>query len=137
MASTGENLRTLTLADTTVTGYVSTRMYQNTVPQGATLPYIWYMRRGVAGNDVIGEVESVPMHEYWDIECVSDSVDTAIDLADAVRAALDGHSGEYESGGDTVQWIDVRDQSDDYIVRNESADEVLSVASLDVEVVNP
>lgn len=136
MASTGENLRTLILADATVSASVGTRCYQNTVPVSATMPYIWFMRRGLGKLGIIGEVEE-PYNEYFDLECVSDSVDTAIDLADAVRSAIDGHSGEYEAGGDVAAWIDVLDQSDDYQIRNLSADEVLSVASLNVEVTNP
>ncbi len=132
--STGENLRTYTLTDAPVVALINSRMYQNTIPETAALPFVWFMRRSVEFLDVLGEEEATPWREFFDIECVAETVDGAIDLADAVRAALQATSGAFGTG--TIQWLSVRDHSDDYVVRNNAADDRLYVSSLDVEIVN-
>jgi hypothetical protein len=134
MADAGEDLRSYIVADSTINGIISTRCFQNTVPETATLPFIWFVRRGVEFLEILGEAESTPYREYYDFECVSDEVDQAIDLADAVRARLQGTSGSIGAG--TYQWVDVTDQSDTYIPRNIADDERLTIASLAVEVIN-
>lgn len=135
MTATGENLRTFLLADGTVAGLVGTGVYQNVVPEDADLPFVWFARRGIEYLDVLGETESLPMYEYFDVECVDDSVDGTEDLADAVRAALNDHSGTF--GDATVQWITVRNQADGYQTKNPDSDEALSISTLDVEIINP
>ena len=134
MASTGENLRTFILTSTGISALVSTRVYENTVPMSKDLPFIWYQRRTVQNLDILGEAEAVPYLEYYDVECVDDSVDGAIDLADLTRTKLEGHSGTM--GTTVYQWVSVRDQRDDYISRMQAADEQLSISALDVEIIN-
>lgn len=134
MADTAENFRTFLLTDATITSLVGTRVFQNSVPQAKDLPYIWFTRRRVAYLEVLGETGATPYQEFFDVECVDDDVDGAIDLAEAVRAQVNGHSGTM--GTATYQWVNVQDQFEDYVPRNLDADEFLSIASLNVEVIN-
>lgn len=134
MSDTGENFRALLAGTTGITDVVSTRIFQNVVPDTAATPFVWFMRRGVEYLETLGAAESQPYREYFDLECVSTSVDEAIDLSDTVRATINGHSGTMGTG--TAAWIDIRDQNDEYMPRNVAADEMVSVASLDVEIIN-
>lgn len=134
MADAGEDLRTYIVADTTVGGIIGTACYQNTVPETVSLPFVWFVRRGVEFLEILGETETKPYREYYDIECVADGVDDAIDLCDAVRARLQGTSGTIGAG--TYQWVDVTDQSETYVPRNIADDERLTIAALAVEVIN-
>ena len=134
----GVDLRSYLVADTTgVYSLVASRVYQNSVPSDATLPFVWFRRRGMEFLDILGESEPTPWREFFDFECVDDDIDGADALGDAVRSRLQGVSGLLPtSTGNTYQWVDVNDQSDDYIPRNMAADEMLHVISLDIEVTN-
>jgi hypothetical protein len=134
----GVDIRSYLIADTTgVYAKVGSRVYQNSVPADAALPFVWFRRRGVEFLDILGEVESTPWREYFDFECVAANIDSADELGDAVRTRLHGASGPLPSStGNFYQWVDVNDQSDDYIPRNMQADETLHVVSLDIDVTN-
>ena len=134
----GVDLRSYLVADTTgVYATVGTRIYQNSVPAEAALPFIWFRRRGVEYLDILGETETTPYREFFDFECVADNLDDADTLGDAVRTRLHGATGTIpSSGSNAYQWVDVNDQIDDYTPRNMQADELLHVVSLDVEVIN-
>jgi len=131
--STGENLIKHLIDDSNVAAVIADRAFQNVVPAEDALPYVWLMRRGTGDAGTL-EAEDVPYLEYFDVECVALGVDEAVDLAELVRTSLNGQQGTLGDG--LVQWVEVRDQSDDYVPRNVDADERLSVASLDLEVTN-
>lgn len=133
--STAEDLRTFVLTESDITDVIGTRMYENTVPGSTTtLPFVWYRmaRREFAG--VLGQQESKPWQEFYDVECVSDDLDQAHDLAELVRLKLDAHYGTMGSG--TYAWVHVLDQYEDYVPRNIEADEHLQIVSLQIEVFN-
>jgi hypothetical protein len=132
--STGANLRTYVLASTSVSNLVGTRVYQGIVPTTASLPFVWFRRRSVEYLNTLGETETVPWREMFDWECVADDPAEADGVADAVRNRL--HCAKGTMGTTVYQWVDVQDQSDEYIPRNMQADEVLHIVSLDVEVTN-
>lgn len=135
MADTAENLRSFLLADATVTGLIGTRLYHNQTPGfNPTLPFVWIRRRGIDDLDLIDGDEYPPFYEYFDLEAVSDDVGEALAVADACRDRLHGHKGVMGAGA--VNGIRVQDQSDDYLTRNDDADERLTVAALDIEVTN-
>ena len=134
VADTGEDLRTYLLADSSVAAIIGTRCYEGEVDESATLPFVWLRRRGVEYLGILGEVEGVPYREWFDCECVADGVDAALDLADAARARLQGTSGTL--GSTVYQWVAVTDQEDDYIPRQQAADERLTIASLNLEIIN-
>lgn len=134
--STGVNLRNYVLASTGVTDLISTRCYQNSVPRDASLPFVWFRRRGVEYLGVLGETEDTPYREFYDFECVSETLTEADSVADAVRGRLNGSSGTLGSTDAVYQWVEVADQLEDYVPRNMQADELWQVVSLDVEVIN-
>lgn len=135
MATAAEDLRTFVLTDATVAAAVTARMFENTVPStSTTLPFIWYRLSGREWLGILGEAESKPYRERFDVECVADDLDDAHDLADAVRAKLDGHKGAMGTG--SYQWVHVMDQYEDYQARNLEADEHLHVVAMAVEVIN-
>lgn len=131
--ATDANLRTYVMADATVAA-ITTRYYCNVVPEGADLPFIWARRSRIVKEEVIGQAARIQA-EWYDLEAVSDDLDVAISLADAVRDRLDGTSGTMGDG--SYAWVDVEDQFDDYVPRNQDADEALHIVSLVVEVSLP
>ena len=131
--ATDTDLRTYVVADGTVSA-ITTRYYQNTVPEGAELPFIWCRRSRMQRREMLDAVRDIEA-EFFDIECVSDDLDDAISLADAVRDRLEGTSGTVGSG--SYAHIGVEDQFDEYVARNQDADEHLHIVSLIVEVTLP
>lgn len=129
--ATDADLRTYVLADASVAA-ITEEYYCNTVPEDATLPYIWARRSRIVKEEVLGQAARIEA-EWFDLECVSDDLGEAIELSDAVRDRLDGTSGAV--GDATYAWIDVEDQFDDYVPRNLEADEFLQIVSLVVEVI--
>lgn len=136
--SAGITLRKYLLSDTTgVAAIVGTGAYQGSVPTTAALPFVWLRRRSVEYLEILNEAEDTPYIERYDIECVAETLDSVDSLADAVRTRLQGKSGALGSTlGDVYQWVSVSDQREDYIPRHVSADELLQVVSLDLEVIN-
>jgi len=134
MSDVCEDLRDSLLIDLTVARLVEDRMYVNVVPAGTDVPFVWIQRRGVEYLDALGEVEATPYRELVDIECVSDGAIEMMELTDAVRVALNGARGTVGQG--VYSWVTVRDQAEDYVVRN-MADQHLFIGSLDVEAIRP
>jgi len=141
--SCGEDLRAYlvgTTAGSSAIKAVTTRCYQNTVPSfgstdAGTLPFIWLRRRSVEFLETLGEADNVPYQEFYDFEVVADDIDEADDLAQLVIARLNGAKGTLNSTS-AYQWVGVTEQTEDYIPRNQAADEHLHIVSLDVEVIN-
>ena len=136
MAALGEDFRTFLLASSAVAARVGTRVYQNEVLQeeGATISdYIWYERANIEREDTLNMAAGErPFREYLNVEAVSTDIDSALDLADDLRA-LHG-SGPGDFGGGTAQAVFISDQSDDYIPRGEG-DGGRHVAALSFEVI--
>lgn len=134
--STSVHLRNYLLSSTSVAAEIGTRIYQNHVPENGAMPFVWFRRRGVEYLNCLGEVETKPWREFYDFECVAETMGGAEDVADAVRNRLHCAKGSLGTTATIYNWIDVQDQREDYIPRNMQADEVLHVVSLDVEVTN-
>jgi len=139
MTSTGENLRLYligtTAGSTSIKDEISSRCYQNSVPSSAAMPYVWFRRRSVEFLETLGEANATPYLENFDFEVVADTLDEADDIADLVRTRLHGASGTLNSTT-TYQWVEVRDQREDYVPQNMQADALMHIVSLDMQVIN-
>lgn len=81
--------------DTDVTTLLGSRMYPDTLPQGATLPALVYQRIDTPRTHVHGEASVLPrpriqMH-FW-----ATTLAKCWEAADAVRKCLDGYRGEID-----------------------------------------
>lgn len=91
--SVGALIRSILLEDEGVVALAPNKVYPVVSKEGATLPYITYQRGdfsevpqkyGGQGNDVV----------TLTINCLADSYDGSVALAEAVRSALDMKSGQ-------------------------------------------
>jgi len=130
--SVGEDLKRYLEADASIKAVVDTRIAQGHLPDGEDLPYIWYMRRGTDQSRTVDGTGDQTFTHLIDMECVSEDIDQALDLAELVRARLDMTRGSFGNG--SVKGIFVQDQSDDYIPRNLPSDEGVYIPSLEVSV---
>ena len=80
-------LRDRLVADGTVAGLVSTRIYAFQIEQDCTLPAISFQHIGDdPQNDLDGS--TVVNNQHWEVDCWADSYSEASTLADAVEAAV-------------------------------------------------
>jgi hypothetical protein len=131
--SIGEDLRSWLLADAAIAGIVGNRVHQNNVPQDTgTLPYIYYAR-STQDRDQDPDLNSpskVPHRVNWDIECISQDIDEALELADLVNAK-EQYKGQFGNG--SVGGIFVSSQDDGYVPRGIGDDVGWHVASIDLQ----
>lgn len=86
-----------------VTALVSTRVYLERIPQGATLPCITYQRIDtprVTTHDTSGSAGTA--YPRFQFDAWATTYASARAITDAVRAALNGYRGTITSGADTV-----------------------------------
>jgi len=136
MADTAEDLRTFLLADATILATVSTRCGQVRAMQDWAEPFLLFFRTGTDGDTERTLNQSVgtkPFREFFDLECVSDNLDEAADLAERIKTYADQFSGTF--GGTTIQGMFVTDHDDDYQPRGISDDEAQFVNALRVELI--
>ena len=119
MASLGENFRTFTIGSTSIASLFTAagatiadagRVHQ-TFSSTAHSPRI-YLRRSNSVQDLALDGSGGLVTSQWDVEVYGQDEDNAIDIADAVKARLDGYRGTFGAG--TVQAIFVTDHDDDY-----------------------
>jgi hypothetical protein len=137
----GEQLRSKLISDTTITSVIDERVHQDHMPQAnSEYPAIWFSRsseeyhRSLGGGALRG---SQRIATNFDIECMSTSIDTAIDLSERVRRLLDGIRGPFgltTASTFTVQGVFIEDKSDDYLFRNDASDEGIEVSALGVRI---
>ena len=140
MATLNENLRTFLLNIPELVAIVGTKVYEQHVPQrdDTTLtpdvPFVWFAQAGTdyvrTTNDPVG---SPPFWVTFDIECVSDQIAQAINMANIIRAHSESYRGTF--GDQTIQLLQVDDQDDNYVFRNPSADSGLSISSLSTTII--
>ena len=99
MPDIGASIRTKTLADGTVAGLVSTRMYADAIPQSVTLPAISYSIIDTMPEECLTAIAAYARARIQ-IDCYATSRGAANSLADAVRLALEKFSGAISS-----QWV--------------------------------
>jgi len=138
--SLGENLRSFLIGNANILAELPTAASLGVVEQNknewdteAPSTRIWFARRSeekeltVSGGDLLTTTN-------FDLECISTDIDSAIDLADVVKAELHGYQGTFGSG--YVGAVFVTDHTDDYEPYNLSEDEGCHVAALDIEILS-
>lgn len=99
--------------DTDVDGLVSTRIYPNEVPQGASMPAISYEQTsGDREHTMDGPVGMVP--GGFVLNCWAETYSGARTLSDYVRIALDGYSG---TTGSQYFWVIFLENESDNLQR--------------------
>jgi len=132
MSTMPEDLRTLVLGTTTVSGLVGTRCHYNKdAPQQSSKPYVWY--RVTTDNEELTMDGVGGIHEsFVDLECVDDDEAGAQAIADAIKGRLHGFKGTM--GNVTAKGIFVRDKDDDYAPFANDSDEGAHVVAYSVNV---
>ena len=131
MTTMPEDLRTLTLGTTTISGLVGTRMHYNHLPQESAKPNIWF--RVSSDNEELTMDGTGGLHEaFVDLECIDDDESGAQAVADAVKARLHGFKGTM--GNVSAKGIFVRDKDDDYAPFANVSDEGAHVVAYSVNV---
>lgn len=138
----GADLRTLLLADATLDLLVEGRIVENFIPSLTPLPYLWFNRASAEYLDCCTPDSTAPWRTFWDVEACADTVADAIAIADAVRAAVADWIANFPSnqnviGNGVYSYLCVMDQSEEYDVRNASADAVIHVSTLRLELTHP
>lgn len=129
--SIGEDFRTHLLASTGISTVVATRIHQNHMPEESAYPAIWFRRSGEE-ELVLLDGRCGTIRTRFDLECLSTSIDTAIDLSKTVKDALHGYRGSLTGTSGTVQGIFVEDKDDTYIPHNEGSDSGRCIVALDI-----
>lgn len=132
MADIGENLRTVLIASTAIQAAMPTvelpaRCTQNLIYQDTPKPQVWYGRSSsVEEVDLSGAGGLV--ESEWDIEVISDDLDEAQDIADAVKRFLNGKYGAF--GTQTLLGCFVQDHNDEYVPKSIGDESGYNVAAL-------
>jgi predicted aminopeptidase len=85
MADVAASIRAYLLTKTAVTDLVSTRIYTDIVPQGATLPAIAYSKISTTPDHTLGNLAGVS-HCRMQFDCYATTRAAANDIAEAIRA---------------------------------------------------
>ena len=137
MASVGENLRTYLTTNATITAALPNAstvgaIQQNKTDENGPARRIWF-RRSSREQEVFLDGCKGPEINFFDVECISDDIDEAIDLADAIKSEMNGYSGSFGAG--YAQAIFVEDHSDDYLIKGIAADSGLHVAAIELKII--
>lgn len=134
MADLPTNLRAFLLDATAITDIVGdTGVYQGMVPQDVALPYVWFRRASRRLEPTLDAEPGDDPDELWfDVEAISDDLDVAQSLADAITDALGNYRGTF--GDALIQGAFVDDQDDDYVPRGTVGETELHVAALAVQI---
>ena len=112
-----EALKAKLIADATILGLVSTRVYPGIIPQSGTMPCIMY-RQIFGGRDHVMAGASGLVHSTYEIICVADTYAEAKSVSEAVRSELDGYNGT--ASGVVIQDISLIDEEDMPNIEDES-----------------
>ena len=97
-----QSIRKILADDSTVAGLVSSRIYPQVIPQGASMPAITYQQ--VSCNREFNHDGPADFADFrFQINCWSNTYTQSRSLADAVRAALNGASGKKATGTNSDQ----------------------------------
>jgi hypothetical protein len=97
VSQTGKAIRSLLVADATLTGIVSTRIREGKLGQSDSYPAV-----------VFNQVASTPNHhklgtseadnELYQVTCIADNYSDVYDISDSVRGVLDGVHSQTVAG---------------------------------------
>ena len=106
-------------ADEAVKALVADRVYPVMAPEDVDAPYIVYRRMGTARAETMAGA-GTPDPRFR-LKCWANDYEQAIQLADAVRARMDGKPGDW--GDIHVQRVKLEDESDVFDVFEWDADD--------------
>ena len=134
MANFPQDLRSYLAGTTTITSHVGVgatvaRIHYNKIPQLSPQSHIWMRTSSDTEQNALDGLGG--LHEaFIDLECVGDTEANTQDLADAVKARLDGVSGTVTSH--TVQGMWVSDKDDSYLPKSIDSDDGRHIVAFDV-----
>lgn len=105
-------LRSALLMNTTVAALVAERVHPVMAPGKPTLPFIVYRRVGIQRSQALGGPMGLPRLTL-EFNIYGATYDSARQVADAVRACLDGYGGSLENT--TVEQTSLESESDDFV----------------------
>lgn len=91
MPDIASTVRTILVNDATVSALVSTRIYSDILPQGATLPAVTYTVVTAVPNETLTAISNISTARIQ-VDCHDDTRADANTLADGVRLALELHN---------------------------------------------
>ena len=100
------------LAAPAVAMLVGRKVYAVMAPQSATYPFIVYRRTSIDREQTLGSPMGVPRVSV-EYQVFAGSYEAAREVADAVRAALDGYGGSVL--GCTVSQTSLEAEADDFV----------------------
>jgi hypothetical protein len=103
----------------------------NHMPENPPTTRIWFVRNTTDHDRLLGG-KSALQHAFFDVECASTTLDTAMLMAKTFEDVFPIFRGPM--GQTWVQACDVSEQSDDYVYHHDYADEGLAVAPLQLHV---
>jgi hypothetical protein len=107
MPDISKTIRSITLADATVSGLVGTRMYSDALPQQATLPAIRYLIIDTLPTECLVHIAAIARARIQ-VDCYANTRAASVELADAVRLALEKkHEGD--NSGQFIHEISLQD----------------------------
>ena len=109
MASPDAGLVAAINANATIISLVAGRVYHGERPQSSALPAVLWIRTGVQ-REILLDGPSSMATAYYEVEVMAVTSAVCRSLADAVRSALHGVTGNL--GGDTVRLVTVTNEVD-------------------------
>lgn len=106
MPDIGSTIRTILLADVTVSGLVATRIHSDFPPQGIAMPAIVYSIVDTTAYEHLAGIADVARARI-DIQCAADTRTQANSLGDAVRLALEKKVRGEQSDGQFINEINL------------------------------
>lgn len=105
-------LRHALLTDPLVAMAVSTRVSSVLAPASAAMPFITYRRAGIQRQQTLGSPSGVPKVTV-ELDIYAATYESARDVADRVRARLDGYGGSFDNT--EVKQASLENEQDDFV----------------------
>jgi hypothetical protein len=105
-------LRSALIANATVAGLVSTRVYPVVAPASAALPFVTWRRVAIRRQQTLGGPMGMPVTSV-EYSIYGATYEQAREVADAMRSVLDGYGGT--SNNTEVKQTSLEQESDDFV----------------------
>jgi len=133
VATIGEDFVAYLLADSDIASAVTDRVHYLSVPQNFDDLYVWIGKAAQEHERCFDDgTGDEPFRQFWDIECIGQTL-ASVDLLAGYVRALDNDTGTFGAG--TVQRIWIADHAEDYVPRGINSDEGFCIAALQAEIV--
>lgn len=105
-------LRAAVVGDATVSGLIGNRLYPLVAPASASMPLVTWRRMGIQRQQTLGSPLGTPKLTL-EFSIYGSTYDQAREVADAMRAVLDGYGGTLDNT--TVKQASLENESDDFV----------------------